>query len=240
MTHQDTCDQRMLSPIRLRVEKWQGRFMLKRTTLITTLYEGQDGSRGQLGAISVRHQDVMVVPATGYQQIAGVNSETAWLPDARSCLKFTDHQIHPVHISVSHQKCYWSFWVRPRRRFSWLVPYEPIEWDQEPFRTKGKLCFSVKEWRASSPLRVPFLPGRLWAGQLHGVQVLGGATGRSSDSAGASLPAQCLHTARCRHSHLELQCWAQSFCTRSQAKKQAQLFGLGHSGLKYLVGALFT
>ena len=51
--------------------------MLKRTTLITTLYEGQDGSRGQLGAISVRHQDVMVVPATGYQQIAGVNSETA-------------------------------------------------------------------------------------------------------------------------------------------------------------------
>lgn len=164
MTHQDTCDQRMLSPIRLRVEKWQGRFMLKRTTLITTLYEGQDGSRGQLGAISVRHQDVMVVPATGYQQIAGVNSETAWLPDARSCLKFTDHQIHPVHISVSHQKCYWSFWVRPRWRFSWLVPYEPIEWDQEPFRTKEKLCFSVKEWRASSPLRVPFLPGRLWAG----------------------------------------------------------------------------
>ena len=55
--------------------------MLKRNTLITTLYEGQDGSRGQLGAISVRHQEVIVadttVPATGYQQIAGVNPETA-------------------------------------------------------------------------------------------------------------------------------------------------------------------
>ena len=117
----------------------------------------------------------------------------------------------------------WAYWMRPRF-----------------VQNKGKLCFSVKEWTGvSSPPGVPFLPGRLWAGLLYGVQVLGGAMGRSSGSAGAVCQ-QCLHTARCRHGHLELQCWAQSFCIRSQAKKQAQLFGVGHSCLKYLVGGLFT
>ena len=193
MTHQDPRDQRMLSPMILRVEKWHSRFMLKRNTLITTLYEGQDGSRGQLGAISVRHQEVIVadtmVPATGYQQIAGVNPETAWLPDARSRLKFTDHQIHPVHISVAHQKCYWPFWVRPWRRFSWLVPYEPIEWDQDPFRTKESCVFQWKNGEGQARLlEYPFSlagcgPGcfmefKCWAGRRGGAPAAQGQFAR--------------------------------------------------------------
>lgn len=111
-----------------------------------------------------------------------------------------DHQIHQFTFQFHIRSVTDPSGVRPREGspdWSHVV----IEW----VRTVGAKESCVFQWKNEGQAR-PLGTLSPWQavgeGSFIRVQALGGRQG-GSDSAGAEVCAQCLHTARCRHSHLE-------------------------------------
>ena len=138
----------------------------------------------------------------------------------------------PISLHPSHRNTVLvlpTFPVGVQQRSSCLVSLAPVERDQIWFRSKGKFCSLIKEWRAaSSAPQSPLSQTGRGLGRFMGIPTdsgagvglgRGGGRGSPRGRRAVLLPPQIqgacaasLHTAR-RH-HLELRWSVRRFCAR--------------------------